>query len=85
MIEESNLNLHLMGKQVFCFIAEVMWHLTMNLFPAKISERAINCKIYDVRITAKCTVTHLSVDWQPPLQQSLMNFQLQNPQLQLYV
>ena len=50
MIKESNLNLHLMGKQVFCFIAEnvfpigyfeVMWHLTMKLFPAKnISERA---------------------------------------------
>ena len=38
MIEESNLNLHLMGKQVFCFIAEtffpvgcILWgHVTSN-------------------------------------------------------
>ena len=84
MIEESNLNLHLMGKQVFCFIAEVMWHLTMNLFPAKISERAINCKIYDVRITAKCKC-YPPVLTDNHIQKGLMNFQLQNPQLQLYV
>ena len=57
---------------------EVTWHLTMKLFPAKISKRAKLQNLWRERITVHC---YRGCWPQPPLQRGLMNFQLQNFQL----
>ena len=53
---------------------EVRWHLTMKLFPAKISVRETLQDLWRQRVT-------VYVDQRPPLERGLMNFQLQNFQL----
>ena len=55
---------------------EVTWHLTMKLFPAKISEWAT----LQTSMTSEGNSALLpaNVDWRPPLQRGLMNFQLNN-------
>ena len=95
MIEGSNSNLHLMGLTSLLFYSwkffpqtahaligyfEVTWHLTMKLFPAKISERATLQNLWCQRVTASALLP-TNVDWRPPLQQGLMNFQLYNKSL----
>ena len=58
---------------------EVTWHLTMKLFPAKISEKATLQK--SMALEGNSALLPANVDRRPPLQWGLMNFQLQNFQL----
>ena len=55
---------------------EVTWHLTMKLFPAKISERATLQK--SMTSERNSALLPANVDRRPPLQRGLMNFQLYN-------
>ena len=56
---------------------EVTWHLTMKLFPAKLSERST----FPMTSEGNNAMLPANVHRWPPLQRGLMNFQLQNFQL----